>query len=75
MNELKIPKEIYNRTILKEACYDYSNIADIKLEENENYCFLTFLNCKYSVGVTIEEFENYVIDLQVKHINDMDRYN
>ena len=74
MNSLSLPKEIYNVDIIYQACLDFERISKISInsyEFDKNYT-LVFSNCKYSIKETIAEFENYLINLQVKSKNGLD---
>ncbi len=62
-NTLNLSKEIYTQSKIEKAIKDYQSLCEIELEENVKYFSCIFNNCKYSMDLTINEFENYVIDL------------
>lgn len=63
MNELKLSKDIYEVIAIENAILQYKDICTISKTENSEYYILKFNDCIYSEVETINEFENYVIDL------------
>lgn len=63
MNELKLSKDIFEVNAIENAILQYKDICIISKNENSDYYTLIFSDCVYSVEETINEFENYVIDL------------
>ena len=65
MSELKIKKELYNVDVLTQACNDYAGIAAIQWEDLGIGYRVKFADCRYPVGVTIGEFENYLYSVDM----------
>ncbi len=63
MNKLKINKELYFLSNISKAIDDYKNLATINLIQDQKYYILDFMNCKFDSLITINEFENYLIDM------------
>ncbi len=66
MSELLLRKELYSLAIISRASGDYKNLAHISIKDTGEYYKTVFHNCKYNEQLTINEFENYLIDLTVK---------
>ena len=66
-NVLYLNKEIYNKSNLQIAIRDYSNITKIEVKEVHGYYSCTFRDCKFDAGITILEFENYLIGITRKN--------
>lgn len=64
MMNLSLKKEIYNYSRVLEATHAYVGIADIEIEEQNEYWKLIFDKCKYDERCTIKEFENYLIGVE-----------
>lgn len=62
-NKLKLNAGIFSLSVIEQAVFDYKNICDIILTQNQKYYVCEFLNCKFTLKTTICEFENYIIDL------------
>ena len=63
MNELKLSAEIYDKKRINEAIEAFSALAKITVFFSDNYYLLSFENCVYDIGETINEFCNYLIDI------------
>jgi len=63
MNKLILEREIYSESMIKKAIEDYSLIAQIKMDKNDSGIVCTFIKTEYDLDKTIDEFENYLIDL------------
>lgn len=66
MSELLLRKEIYQRKYIEQACAEYQSLADLEIRDFGSYYEVAFQNCIYPKKVTMDEFENYLIDLMVK---------
>ena len=66
MNELLLTKEFYTEEYVRKGCTDFAGLADISAAADKNYYRIQFDKCIYPDSITIQEFENYVIDLMVK---------
>lgn len=66
MNRLFLSKLLYEEEYIRKAIFDYQNLTTISLSDENTHFVCTFENCKYTVDLTIREFENYVIDLCAK---------
>lgn len=51
---------------IKKACGDFKGLADISVVVEERYYRVRFRNCNYPEQITMNEFENYIIDLMAK---------
>lgn len=66
--KLRLNRAIYDEGDIKKAIKAYSEIAEVLFESDETYFICSFVNCRYSDGVTRAEFENYLISLLNKRI-------
>jgi hypothetical protein len=69
MNKLTLDGELYSSTLTARAIENYRQLAKISIKEvNEaKTCFvLVFEECHFPVGQTILEFENHLIELNIK---------
>ncbi len=66
MNELFLPKEMYQLHPILAGCEDFKGIARIDIVECDTYYKVLFKDTRYSMERTMKEFENYVIDLSCK---------
>lgn len=60
-NKLLLNKKIYDKKYIIHTIKDFSSMANIKLESNNEYWICYFYKCKVSVIITMREFENYLI--------------
>lgn len=65
-NKLYLNKELYKKNTLERAALDYASLASILINEDDRYWELVFSDCLVSCKRTMNEFENYVIDLSVQ---------
>lgn len=72
MNNLELSKDVYEKSAIDRAVFDFSDLSEIFVHEKCDYYECSFADCKYSITQTIKEFENYLIDLsyQTKYKND-----
>lgn len=63
MNKLMLSKDLYKMQTITKATDAFVELAQISLQEDENYYVCFFGKCIYSQEQTIKEFENYLIDL------------
>ena len=61
--ELLFLKSIYLYKAIKIAQYDYRELCDIVISENEKYWILKFSNCLVEAEVLRKEFSNYLIEV------------
>ena len=66
MNDLCLSKELYSLQNIKNAIKAFSDLAKIKIEQDEKYYICTIQSSRYSVEETFSEYENYIIDLTNK---------
>lgn len=64
MAKIKLSKELYSEKCLRKAMADYSSLAQITIEYDQELWLIQFSNCKYEANRTISEFENYLIELE-----------
>lgn len=62
-NRLFLSKEIYSYYYIEQTRTVYEKLADISVNEDENYWICEFCDCKYEIERTKKEFENYLIQL------------
>lgn len=62
-NKLYLNKDLYGKKSIQEAKKAYEGLADIRLEQTENYWICVFARCAYGEERTMREFENYLIGL------------
>lgn len=56
-------KQIYDSKILIKAAEDFSKIAEISLQDNDENWICVFSCCLYNEELTAKEYSNYVLDL------------
>ena len=66
MNDLCLSKELYSVQNIENAIKAFSDLAKIKIKQDEKYYICTIQSSRYSVEETFSEFENYIIDLTNK---------
>ena len=66
MNDLCLSKELYSVQNIENAINAFSDLAKIKIKQDEKYYICTIQSSRYSVDETFCEFENYIIDLTNK---------
>ena len=67
MNRMTLQKEIYQKSAIEKAIQAFSQIAMIRLtEEDEKYYILTFEQCMADPQRTMDEFGNYVLAETIK---------
>lgn len=65
MNRLTLNKDIYTIEAIDLARIAFAHLSQITYECNDIYHIFTFDKCEYDVQVTMNEFENYVVNLMV----------
>ncbi len=65
-NILYLNKELYKKNTLERAAIDYASLASVVINDSDRYWELVFSDCLVSSKRTMNEFENYVIDLSVQ---------
>ena len=68
MNRLILAKDIYAKYAVEKAIYDFSEVSQIDLFEDDFNFICVFNSLKYDTDVTIKEFENYVIDVSFQMV-------
>lgn len=68
MNRLRLNRILYKKETIIKAIDDFNELASINLNINEHYYICEFNSCYYDSHQTINEFENYLIDLSNKDI-------
>lgn len=63
---LYLNKEIYDKQRIYMAINNFQNVAEVEVNEEKFYFVCEFCKCRYSTGLTIKEFENYLISLTNK---------
>lgn len=63
-NRLILSADIYSQASIEKACQAYKNYADIKIKQTKLNMELTFDRCMYESGLTMCEFENYLINVE-----------
>lgn len=63
MRALNLNEQIYDKDVVCRAVSDYETLADITISCDNGRIQLQFSNCAFDEGVTVHEFENYLIDL------------
>lgn len=63
-NKLQLNTDIYSESSIRESCEAYKAYACIKMKKKDKYMELTFDKCKYELGTTMKEFENYLINTE-----------
>lgn len=61
-NILKLCTDIYDISVIEYAVEKYSEIADISVNCCDKHYLCEFSNCKYDVLLSMQEFENFIID-------------
>ncbi len=62
--KLLLKKQIYQKDSILQTIEAYREIASVLLLENETDWICDFVWTEYEQGLTIKEFENYVISLE-----------
>ena len=63
MKPLVLKTEIYDRVTVAQAALDFKQVATIGVSHEPESIICTFSNCVYGEETTMNEFENYLIDL------------
>ena len=67
MNRMTLQKEIYQKSAIEKAIQAFSQIATIRLtEEDEKYYMLMFEQCMADPQRIMDEFGNYVLAETIK---------
>ncbi len=59
--ELRLNKKIYDISSINGTIKDYKQIANISVNEEDDYWCCRFVDTRFSQEKTIREFENYLI--------------
>ena len=62
-NTFCFPKEVYSKVLILKTMDAFSDFMSFELKENKTHFILLVSNSKYDVDITIQNFENYLIDL------------
>ncbi len=61
--QLRLSKEIYSLNSIHLAIDAYKEYAKIVIQQDDLYYICNFSDCVNDEGVTIKEFENFLISL------------
>ena len=61
---MQLNLEIYSESSIEKTCEVYKEYASIKLKRKGKYITLYFNKCKYDSEITMQEFENYLINVE-----------
>ena len=61
---LHLNKGLFSRSNINEAMDAFKKYALLRIEEDDRYWILNFNKCLYDAGITVKEFENYLIALE-----------
>ncbi len=61
--EKRYSKHFYTKKSIDMAVKDYTKIATINVSDVGEYYVCLFSNCKTSPEITINEFDNYLIEI------------
>ena len=59
----KLNKGIYSEKAITETIRAFSHLAEIELNDSDDYYICRFRQCRYESTLTMDEFGNYLIDL------------
>ena len=62
-NSTELTKAFYDIFHILEAINAYRGIANIKIDENQDYYICTVVSSKHSSQLVLNEFSNYVLGL------------
>lgn len=62
-NSIELTKKFYDKSYILEAINAYKGIANIKIDENQDYYICTVVSSKHSPQLVLNEFSNYVLGL------------
>lgn len=65
-NKLELKCELYSKEVINEAIAAFAPLVQITSEDGIDSTICFFENNKYPLERTINEFENYLIDLSNK---------
>ncbi len=63
-NDLVLNVFLYDEKCIKRAIVDYRSLALIRYKKKDDYFLISFHACRYNKDATINEFCNYLIDMQ-----------
>jgi len=64
MEKLKLNKEIYKETAIKQAIEDFSELAEFEIKKDSKFFIVNLNNVKPEYKVSLkDEFANYVLGL------------
>jgi hypothetical protein len=62
-NILLLNSTIYDERAIKVCVESYRDVVDIEITKTEGYFNAKFLNPRYDLITTMQEFENYLIQI------------
>ncbi len=68
MKAIKLRTDIYSDCAIVQAVLAYRDIAAITISHQGAYAICEFENCAFNEDQTVQEFENYVIDLVASEV-------
>lgn len=67
MKELKYNRELYSKTALIKAAYNFTDKAYLHLDADEKYYYVSISEKTGSPEITSEQFENEILAQSVRH--------
>lgn len=67
MKELKYNRELYSKTALIKAAYNFTDRAYLHLDADEKYFYVSFCEKQEGTEITSEDFENEILTQSARH--------
>lgn len=67
MKKLKYNKELYSKTALIKAAYNFTDQAYVHLDADEHYYYVFIQSKENGTTISDEEFENEILAQSVRH--------
>lgn len=67
MKELKYNRELYSKTALIKATYNFTDRAYLHLDADEKYYYVSFREKQEGTEITSEDFENEILAQSARH--------
>lgn len=65
--EMKFKKNLYSKVALLKAAYNFTDIAYLHLDSDENYYYVSFELKKGKTGIVEADFENEMLTQSLRH--------
>ena len=65
INMMEFDLDLYSEEAILRAINDYRGIAEIESRREKSSIFCRFVHTQHSLELTMNEFENYVLELTV----------